>query len=307
MTKKQIDHQPAIAPALRILSLGWGVQSWTLAAMAALRDCGCALCRRWGVDKLPALDYAIHADTTWEREITYQFAEEQTPWLEAHGVKVVTVSSKRAHTIVHHSQKSTGRYILIPAYTANMQGNDGQIKRQCTGSWKIEPQEKHINALLRELKIKKAPGLVEKWLGISQDEWQRAKHSNKAHVTHRYPLLEMKMTRADCLAWLSAHSLPIPGKSACVFCPLHNKRTWQDMKRAGGSDWQRAVEYDSAIRDARNDTNATKPIRLYVNAALKPLEEAVQIPEDYGMQQPDMFAPAEDDELASCDSGHCFL
>jgi hypothetical protein len=85
MTKKQIDHQPAIAPALRILSLGWGVQSWTLAAMAALRDCGCALCRRWGVDKLPALDYAIHADTTWEREITYQFAEEQTPWLEAHG------------------------------------------------------------------------------------------------------------------------------------------------------------------------------------------------------------------------------
>jgi hypothetical protein len=33
----------------------------------------------------------------------------------------------------------------------------------------------------------------------------------------------------------------------------------------------------------------------------------VQIPEDYGMQQPDMFAPAEDDELTNCDSGHCFL
>ena len=36
---------------LKILSLGWGVQSWTLAAMAALGE-------------IPMPDYAVHADTT---------------------------------------------------------------------------------------------------------------------------------------------------------------------------------------------------------------------------------------------------
>ena len=34
---------------LKILSLGWGVQSWTLAAMAALGE-------------IPMPDYAVHAD-----------------------------------------------------------------------------------------------------------------------------------------------------------------------------------------------------------------------------------------------------
>jgi len=283
-----------MTPQLTVLSLGWGVQSWTLAAMSALGD-------------LPKVDYAIHADTTWEREQTYTFAAEWTPWLESHGVRVLTVQSKRAHVMVHQSAKSAAKYILTPSYTLNQKGEQGQIRRQCTGDWKIDPQSKQINALLKQLKIKKAPGIVEKWLGISQDEWHRAKHSAQAHVMHRYPLLEMKMSRADCIAWLKAHDLPVPGKSACVFCPYHSKRAWQEMKREDGPDWARAIEFDDAIRDARNDANATHPIRLYVHDSRKPLAQAVQIPEDYGMQQPDMFGPAEDDDLATCDSGHCFL
>jgi hypothetical protein len=285
------------APQLTVLSLGWGVQSWTLAAMSAL-------------GKLPKVDYAIHADTTWEREQTYTFAEQWTPWLEEHGVKVVTVRSKRAHEQIRVGAKSGQRYILIPAFLQDEQtGETGPTRRQCTGDWKIDPQDKHVNALLKELKVKKSPGVVEKWLGISQDEWRRAKHSALDHVTHRYPLLEMKMSRADCLKWLQAHDLPSPGKSACVFCPYTNTKTWQEMKRKGGSDWQVALEVDTSIRSVR--ASGQEHIRrggtLFLHRSCKPLGEAVQIPEDYGMEQPDMFGPAEDDELASCDSGHCFL
>ena len=54
---------------LKILSLGWGVQSWTLAAMAALGE-------------IPMPDYALHADTTHEMAGTYAHAEKWTPWLE---------------------------------------------------------------------------------------------------------------------------------------------------------------------------------------------------------------------------------
>ena len=46
---------------LKIISLGWGVQSWALAAMVALGE-------------LEPVDFAIHSDTTWERSDTYQFA-----------------------------------------------------------------------------------------------------------------------------------------------------------------------------------------------------------------------------------------
>ena len=50
-----IDHQPR----LRVLSLGAGVQSTTLALMAARRD----------IDPMP--DCAIFADTGWEPEAVY--------------------------------------------------------------------------------------------------------------------------------------------------------------------------------------------------------------------------------------------
>ena len=40
-------------PEITYLSLGWGVQSWTIAAMAALEE-------------LPPIDLAIHADTGHE-------------------------------------------------------------------------------------------------------------------------------------------------------------------------------------------------------------------------------------------------
>ena len=67
---------------MRVISLGWGIQSWALAAMSAL-------------GKLPPVDAAIHADTTYERAETYEFAARWTPWLEERGVPVVTVNGGR--------------------------------------------------------------------------------------------------------------------------------------------------------------------------------------------------------------------
>ena len=83
---------------LKFLSLGWGVQSFTIAAMTALEE-------------LAPVDLAIHADTTHEAEGTYRHAEKYTPWLESRGLKVVTVSAK-----------DTGLFwsthgVMIPAFT----------------------------------------------------------------------------------------------------------------------------------------------------------------------------------------------
>ena len=47
------EKPPEMTPFC-VLSLGWGVQSWTIAAMAALGE-------------LPRFDAALHADATWDR------------------------------------------------------------------------------------------------------------------------------------------------------------------------------------------------------------------------------------------------
>jgi hypothetical protein len=257
------------------LSLGWGVQSFTLAAMSALGE-------------LPAIDVAIHSDTQHERQATYEFADEWTTWLMAHGVMVATVYNLgRGGTEL----VIAGNETPIPAHTLN-EGKAGVIRRQCTNTWKIQPIRRYLQA-------HRQGQTVELWLGISFDEFHRAKAADVAYITHKYPLLEKKMDRQDCLNWLAAHNLPSPGKSSCVFCPFLNKRAWQQMKREGGADWQHAVEADNAIRNVR------LPGQLFVHPKRLPLAQAVVIPEDSGYSQLDMLTS--DDQDAECDSGHCFL
>lgn len=256
-----------------ILSLGWGVQSFTLACMSALGE-------------LPKV-VAIHSDTTWERDDTYRFAERWTGFLVANGVEVVTVKSKSAEI---GDMKDN---IHLPAHTTRLNGEpSGMLRRQCTGRWKIEPLRGYLRTYLLENEIKKAKGVVNMWLGISMDEALRMKDSDTQWINHVYPLIDLKMTRGDCIAWLRSHGLEVPQKSACVFCPYHSKTEWLKLKERGGADWHRAVEIDEKIRERRPN------FRSYVHRSRLPLF-ALKSESDFGAKQGMLF----NDE---CDSGYCF-
>ncbi len=223
---------------MRIISLGWGVQSFTLAAMSALGE-------------LPKVDYAIHADTTHESQLTYEFAKKWTPWLEEHGVKVVTVINKYPDEI--HKGKS------IPAYVLNLRKPPGQAKRTCTDRWKI-------SAMRRWLQIHRNKMPVEQWIGISLDEFQRMKPSKVKYITNSYPLVDARITRDDCKKWLTSQGLEVPSRSACTFCPFHNTAEWQRIKE-NAEDWNEAILIDNIIRHAR------PPEELFIHPSRKPLED----------------------------------
>lgn len=226
---------------MKVISLGWGVQSFTLAAMSALGE-------------LEPVDAAIHADTTHEASGTYAFAARWTPWLEERGVKVVTV----ANPTVRITTDRVGGEIWIPAYTDTPSASGGILRRQCTHRWKVQP-------LRRWLQANRNGTPIEQWIGISLDEFQRMKDSDVKYVVNRWPLIEKRMTRQNCVIWLDRHGIEVPPKSACVFCPYHNSAAWREMKAEGGADWQKAVEVDEAIRKVR------PPYDLYVHPARIPL------------------------------------
>ena len=142
-------------PELTYLSLGWGVQSWTIAAMVALGD-------------LPPIDLAIHSDTGHEASGTYAHAEKWTPWLTEHGIQVVTVKPENNDVIREDWGKKSGYpSIQIPAFTLTHPSEDnasganakeGQIGRQCTRQWKITPIRRHLRSILGPGRLK--PGSV---------------------------------------------------------------------------------------------------------------------------------------------------
>ena len=263
---------------LRILSLGWGVQSWTLAAMAALGE-------------IPMPDYAVHADTTHEMAGTYAHAEKWTPWLEEHGVKVRTVKNPNTSVIRKEWKVATGgSAFLVPAYARNLStGKLGAVNRQCTNHWKIKPIRHFVRTHIKNPRS----GLVEMMMGISLDEWHRMKPADVKYITNIYPLVDKRIRRSDCITWLEQHELDVPDKSGCTFCPYNNIRRWKQIKSRGGADWDEALKTDLEIRDARPG------YAFFVHNKGIPLEEAVRIPEDYGAKQMEMDIP--------CDSGHCFV
>ena len=261
---------------LRVISLGWGVQSWTLAAMAALGE-------------LEPVDYAIHADTTHEMQGTYAHAAKWTGWLERRGVKVITLQGKRTDVVMPWGK--TRAAVLIPAFTRGAKTR-GVIRRQCTGAWKIQP----IRRFIRSVIGRPQPGSVQCIQGISWDEAMRVRTSDVAYIENVYPLVERRITRADCILWLESKGLDVPPKSSCSFCPYHQLIEWKRLKRGGGFDWEHALAVDREIREIRRHQGWG----LYVHPARRPLAEAVTIPEDSGMAQMEM-------EIEKpCDSGFCF-
>ena len=240
---------------MKVISLGWGVQSWALAAMSAL-----------GV--LPKVDAAIHADTTHERSETYDFAKRWTPWLEEWGVRVVTVKADDGSQ--DRIWDDTGQ-TMIPLYTRA--DNDGQLRRSCTGRWKIQP-------IKRWLQASRNGQSVEQWIGITLDEVHRMKSSDVQYIDLRYPFIEMldrPWTRGMVMRWLQENDLEIPVKSSCVFCPYHDRASWREIKRSGNGDWQKALAVDEAIRDKRPG------YKCYLIADRIPLAEAdFRSEEDHG-------------------------
>lgn len=223
---------------MKILSLGWGVQSFTLAAMVALGE-------------LEPIDAAIHTDTTHESSLTYDFASRWTKWLESNNVKVVTVKAKNAEAVDRFGG------VMIPAYIDNP--TKGKFSRQCTDNWK----RANIRRWLQKNRNKQP---VEQWLGISLDEFWRMKCSDVQYITNRWPLIELKMKRADCVKWLKKHNLEVPSKSACTFCPFRKTIEWRITKN-NPKDYAEAIAVDNLIRKAR------PPYDLYIHPSRKPFAE----------------------------------
>ena len=242
-----------------MISLGWGVQSFTLAAMSALGEIE------------PAI--AIHSDTQREREETLSFAARWSDWLEARGVKVITVTAgEGAHRLYPESGS-----VFMPAFTSD----GGQLRRQCTSRWKIDPFMKAVRRIAGD-----EP--VSVWLGISWDEMHRANPAREAGMTNRWPLIEKRMTRAGCEEWLKRNGLEVPVKSACWSCPLHSTQSWRNLSPA---DREKAIALDKQLRTARPN------METFLSAKRVPLTQVYA-----GIEaQTDMF---EDD---SCESGHCFV
>jgi len=256
----------AAANLLRVISLGAGVQSTTMALMAAHGEIG------------PMPDCAIFADTQSEPESVYSHLRWLTsPNVLPFPVHIVTKGSLR-DKIGKVRPQGAWAHQPIPAFVVDRKGNGTPLNRDCTRDFKIAPIQKKVRELVG-LTRKRTPDypIVEQWIGISLDEAMRVRQSRHAWITLRYPLIERRMTRGDCLEWLKRHDYPMPPKSACTFCPFHSDKMWRDIKDNDPVAWNDAVAVDAKVRGAWQGKS------IFLHRSLKPLAEVdLSTAEDHG-------------------------
>lgn len=214
--------------------------------------------------------------------------EHAMPYAEAHGLELHELHRiKRdgtVETIFGRLTREGSRSLPIPVRMSN--GAPGT--RSCTADFKIRV----IGRWVKQHGASAAdPATIA--IGISVDEIERA-NTRRAEPYERldYPLLDLRVRRADCPQIIISAGLPLPPKSACWFCPLHRESAWIDMRRDRPALFAAAAGLEAVLNARREGLGKD---HVFLTRFGKPLQEAI------GEGQEVMFT-----EDGQCDSGWCF-
>ena len=245
-------------PRIVVASAGVGVQSTVMILKGFRGDFG----------RVP--DCVIFADTKWESPATYERLE----WLEKQlPIPIIRVDS--GGSLLEDVKNKVRGGLEIPVHLVGKNGERGIARRKCTLMYKVRPIRRGIRQFLG-LNAYEAPpaGTAEMWLGISVDEAIRMKPSPVAWVTHRWPLIEARMSRADCHQWFKENYPELSlERSACMGCPFQSRKRWVEIKRRWPEHFADLVAVDAGLREGDMNLINTP----YLHPARLPLAEAVEL------------------------------
>lgn len=269
---------------LKVISFGGGVQS---TAMIVLATQGL----------IPDVDAALFANVGDDSEhpATIKFVKEiAIPWAEERNIKIHVLSPlrhKQPTTLYSEITKEGSRRDLIPVF-----GEAGNpLSRSCTADFKVRT----LHRWLRENgATRQKPAYVQ--LGISTDEIQRAgRGKNGTREIREYPLLDLGLSRTDCMKIISDAGLPVPPKSSCFFCPFHSEDVWRDLRKNEPELFEKAQYLEDFMKQRKADSGL-RTVYLTRKGAKqgKRLSELIPKEEGEGFES----------EIGSdgCDSGYCW-
>lgn len=190
---------------MNIVSFGGGVNS--TAMLIGMYERG-----------IPA-DLILFADTGGEKPETYAHRDEFSTWLVAHGYPgIVTVSEERWTLEQECLDKNT-----LPSIVTGM--------RSCSDKYKMRPQKRHVAALPEAKEIWARGEAITRIIGFDAGEPWRVKDAESGRYENRFLLIEWDWAREQCVSAIERHSLGVPMKSSCFFCPEMQENEIVDLQR----------------------------------------------------------------------------
>lgn len=256
---------PYPAGLKHVISLGVGVQSSTLLFLAEEGKIR------------PRPTAAVFSDTQAEPASVYSWLQQLLSRKWSFPIYTETHGNLSTDIMKRYISRNTGnRYIrtIIPAYIRNEDGSRGILGRRCTRDYKINVIERTIRQKILNKRIIKAsdPMLAVSWIGISTDEADRMKPTNLHWIKNRWPLIELGMSRQDCLDYMAKLGLR-PPRSACKFCPYHSDKEWDRLKREEPTEFEAAVQWERDYQREIKEWDEITKGTPFLHNSLVPLDQ----------------------------------
>lgn len=240
----------------RILSMGAGVQSTTLLRMMIRGE-------------IERPEHVVFSDTGWEPPAVYNHLQQVRKEAESAGIPFHVVNNGN---IRNDALDPTKRSASMPLFLKKPSGEIVIANRQCTAEYKLQPLiRKQAELVGLQPRQRSSDHLVTTIIGISWDESQRMKDPSRKWIRHEYPLVDLRLTRHDCIRWNVDHGFTVPPRSSCVGCPFHSNAEWRTV-RDDPKAWQSAVEFDRKLREG-HFVKLFAPSTAFLHREGKPLSE----------------------------------
>lgn len=261
---------------LRAISYGGGVQSTAL----------CILAARGEID-YPLAIFANVGDRAEKAETIEYIGRHVMPWSKGR-IEIVqrrwVDRTGKERDLYDDVTRQGNKTIDIPVY---MEGG-APGNRKCTARYKIEVVGRELR---KRGASKAAPATVA--VGISTDEIGRLNsRTSAAWEVPTYPLIDLRLTRADCAQIIADEGLPPAPKSSCWFCPFQRPQQWAERRRDNPELFIRGVQMEDRINENRAALGRDP---VYLTSTLRPLRDLTEAQE-----------PLFHDGPEGCDEGYCW-
>jgi 3'-phosphoadenosine 5'-phosphosulfate sulfotransferase (PAPS reductase)/FAD synthetase len=185
---------------------------------------------------VPRPDRIVIADTGRENPSTWDYRDEiAQPLAQSMGLDIEIAPRSLAYVDLYAHNGD----LLIPVYTLT-----GKMSAFCSTEWKVRV----VRRYLKEQGIHRATA----WIGYALDERDRYKPTKEDSTGPWYrsfPLLDLNLTKRDCIQIIEDAGLPLPPPSACWMCPNKPNEEWRYLRDNYPSAFSQACDMDEEVRD----------------------------------------------------------
>lgn len=205
-------------------------------------------------------DHITFADTGGEKPHTYEHIEIMQTWLKDNDFPPITIVKK---------VDINGEVVTLEQFSLDnkMLPSLAYGFKQCSIKFKIGPQDRYFNNLPEAQAVWRQGDWITKCIGYDLDEDHRVQFPKDGKYIYQYPLVEWEWDRKECIEAIKREGLPLPGKSACFFCPASKQNEIRWLAQAHPDLMERALKIERTRNEDIKEQRANPTTREYYHEA----------------------------------------